>query len=1011
MKAMARDAADRYASAEALAEDLRRFLADRPPRARRTPITERAWRWCRRNPAWATLAGAVTLLGAVIVLISTTSALRLRAELARVEHAEQGEREAKHQAIDRLWTSYLAQARAGRVSRRLGQRFDSLKAIEHAAELARQRNMPDDRFLEMRNEAIACLALPDLRLVRDLESFAVPDVHVSFDASLERYARSDREGTIRVRRVSDGTEICRLPDIGPGLSLSVLLSPDGQYLVVGTLERQGGTYELWKVGDGIPVKLLERSTLIGVAAFTADSQRLALGVASGEIELYDLASLRIVQRIKQEKEPRSAAFHPTRDELAVAWADRVRILDLKTGSVLWEFSQEREFYPHLNWHPGGEILASVANRVLYLWDVAHHKQIAKLEGFRNSGITSGFNKCGNLLATGGWEGTVRLWDPLTGKLLLSTPGAYHYFAGLRLDDRFLPMMHGNRLGLWEMVVGHEVFQLVRDPLRDKGWLGVPATFMPERNELAAIGESDGFGIWDLARRRKLGFIPLQYPVQPLFDPHGGLWTSSRFELLHWPVKRDESDAGIFRIGPPRAVLGFPPSPFHIACSWNGDVLAAPEGAGAVVQHRGNRHLVHLAPHADVRQVAVSPDGRWVATGSHQAELVVKVWDSQNGKLAAELPAPGLTRVVFSPDGKWLAASSEQCRLWHVGTWRPGPVLPGNTSLFSPDGRTLAVHSGNGVVRLVDPETAKEYARLQDPDQEEASEMSVSPDGAHLLVSSLNTNFIRAWDLRAIREYLASVGLDWEAPPLPPVERAGRAELAPVEIVGRASPDEAPVIGRTSFLLALNPWNSAAYLRRANAYMRLGDLDKAAADYRAAWRLMPPALRRQAPALESLFAKEAGFKSHARKLADKHRKWGLSAGACNEVAWDAIVATPDERDPLMALAFAERATTLEPDEPFYVNTLGSVYYRFGWYAEAIATLKHNPPDTDAAGYDMAFLAMCHARLGEPEKARKYLDGARKWVRDRQKTWLSPGWIQELDSALREAESVLAESHRR
>src|SRR5262249_59991495 len=56
-KAMAREPGDRYQTAGALAEDLRRFLDDRPVLARRAGLPERAWRWCRRNPAVAALLG------------------------------------------------------------------------------------------------------------------------------------------------------------------------------------------------------------------------------------------------------------------------------------------------------------------------------------------------------------------------------------------------------------------------------------------------------------------------------------------------------------------------------------------------------------------------------------------------------------------------------------------------------------------------------------------------------------------------------------------------------------------------------------------------------------------------------------------------------------------------------------------------------------------------------------------------------------------------------------------
>src|SRR5262249_7408978 len=68
LKCLAKDPRERYASAEAMAEDLRRFLSDRPIKARRAGSAERLWRWCRRNPAVASLLGTIAgLLLAVTV--------------------------------------------------------------------------------------------------------------------------------------------------------------------------------------------------------------------------------------------------------------------------------------------------------------------------------------------------------------------------------------------------------------------------------------------------------------------------------------------------------------------------------------------------------------------------------------------------------------------------------------------------------------------------------------------------------------------------------------------------------------------------------------------------------------------------------------------------------------------------------------------------------------------------------------------------------------------------------
>ncbi len=97
LKAIAHDPARRYATAGELAEDLRRFLADRPIQARRSRLPERFWRWCRRNPAIASLTVIIALLLCVVAVGSTLSAwsLRRRKGNARQTVALEAERGAR----------------------------------------------------------------------------------------------------------------------------------------------------------------------------------------------------------------------------------------------------------------------------------------------------------------------------------------------------------------------------------------------------------------------------------------------------------------------------------------------------------------------------------------------------------------------------------------------------------------------------------------------------------------------------------------------------------------------------------------------------------------------------------------------------------------------------------------------------------------------------------------------------------------------------------------------------
>lgn len=96
-----------------LAEDVRRFLAERPILARRSTWRERTWRWCRRNPVIASLRAALLLVLTVTALGGVIMSIRLGESL---QEAREAQREGKR----KLFESYVSEADAVRVSRRQG---------------------------------------------------------------------------------------------------------------------------------------------------------------------------------------------------------------------------------------------------------------------------------------------------------------------------------------------------------------------------------------------------------------------------------------------------------------------------------------------------------------------------------------------------------------------------------------------------------------------------------------------------------------------------------------------------------------------------------------------------------------------------------------------------------------------------------------------------------------------------------------------------------------------------
>src|SRR5579871_418763 len=124
-KAMDKDPARRYASADTLAEDLRRFLQDEPIQARPVTVREQVWRWCRRNPAVASLTVAVFVILAVAAATASGAYLKttwaLNQEAAQRQEAERQKalaRRARYltdmQLAGELWQSDDGTARAVR---------------------------------------------------------------------------------------------------------------------------------------------------------------------------------------------------------------------------------------------------------------------------------------------------------------------------------------------------------------------------------------------------------------------------------------------------------------------------------------------------------------------------------------------------------------------------------------------------------------------------------------------------------------------------------------------------------------------------------------------------------------------------------------------------------------------------------------------------------------------------------------------------------------------------------
>ena len=260
LKAKSKNPAGRYATAQQLADDLRRLSGRQPIHAKRPTLMDRAAKWSRRHVAF--VWSAVIIL-ALATLGSAFAAIRISRSTTFALKAEQQAVQAKRDAQEKLAHSYLDQARANRLSRRIGQRHESLRLLREAVRLARELRLPDDFYDELRNEAIAAMGLIDLRQAQQSEwqcegGSAYPD------SQFTRILDFDVAGRVVLRQFADGAEICQLP--GEGYDYALAISPDGRFVAAVDQQKQ---FRIWDVQGSVPSSLLKTDVKDAAFGFSA----------------------------------------------------------------------------------------------------------------------------------------------------------------------------------------------------------------------------------------------------------------------------------------------------------------------------------------------------------------------------------------------------------------------------------------------------------------------------------------------------------------------------------------------------------------------------------------------------------------------------------------------------------------------------------------------------------------------------------------------------------------------